>query len=129
MPKAFKSCPKSSESPDLVTLVICYTFHVKPLWLLFGQLLEQFGQLFNLASGHPRLHRSDVKVLERDRASKWENDTVCETKREGDGGCHFQFPFISRHQCYQMWNLKVAQFFKSCPKISNNSFKFKNGVL
>ena len=28
------------------------TFHVKPLWLIFGQLLENFGLLFNSSSGH-----------------------------------------------------------------------------
>ena len=28
------------------------TFHIKLLWLLFGQLLENVGLLFNLASGH-----------------------------------------------------------------------------
>ena len=28
------------------------TFHVKLLWLHFGQLLEPFGLLFNFASGH-----------------------------------------------------------------------------
>ena len=27
-------------------------FNVKPLWLLFGQLLETFGLLLNLSSGH-----------------------------------------------------------------------------
>ena len=29
------------------------TFHIKLLWLLFGQLLKKIGLLFNLASGHP----------------------------------------------------------------------------
>ena len=28
------------------------TFHVKLLWLLFGQLLERFWLVFNLSSGH-----------------------------------------------------------------------------
>ena len=28
------------------------TFHVKLMWLLFGHLLEKFGLLMNLASGH-----------------------------------------------------------------------------
>ena len=28
------------------------TFNIKLLWLLFGQLLENFGLIFNLASGH-----------------------------------------------------------------------------
>ena len=29
------------------------TFHIKLLWLLFGQLLEKIGLYFNLVSGHP----------------------------------------------------------------------------
>ena len=28
------------------------TFHISLLWILFGQRLEIFGQLFNLASCH-----------------------------------------------------------------------------
>ena len=30
-----------------------YTLHIKLQWLLFGQLLEKIGILYNLASGHP----------------------------------------------------------------------------
>ena len=40
------------------------TFHVKLLWLLFGQLLEKFELLFNLASGHSNYNikaRSDLR--------------------------------------------------------------------
>ena len=28
------------------------TFHIKLLWLLFGQFLEKIGLQFNLTSGH-----------------------------------------------------------------------------
>ena len=44
-----------------------YTFNVKLLWLLFGQLLEKVGLLFSLASGHSGLltHGDANKGLRR----------------------------------------------------------------
>ena len=34
------------------------TFDVKQRWLLFGKLLEHFGLLFNLVSGHSEARKS-----------------------------------------------------------------------
>ena len=40
------------------------TFHVKLLWLLFGQILEKIGLLFNLASGHSawKVHEKGLRL-------------------------------------------------------------------
>ena len=39
------------------------TFHVKLLWLIFGQFLETFGLHFNSASGHSERQR-ELLLLE-----------------------------------------------------------------
>ena len=40
------------------------TFNIKLQWLLFGQLLENFGLIFNLASGHSDLEEKTGRKSE-----------------------------------------------------------------
>ena len=48
-----KSSPKNG---NFLAIVTVNTFHIKLLWLLFGQLLERkIWDTSNLASGHPSL--------------------------------------------------------------------------